>query len=483
MFYLGPDDADLLDTRRLIHQVLRPASAQNLELAWPKSHKQSNASPAPVVVGSRLPLMDRNQQWSRWCRPQAANLSGLEGLEKMKRRSQSMDGKLTFNTIRAFFKGPDDTSSKLCNDSMPHWLPEIEYHDSVKLGQVLFPAKMAGMIAGRNREKNMKPNSFTQVDIRDIGLKLLGMPREFLPLVPGLVRSLPRFGSLENDEDFCQIRLVPSSKNMSLPVPVEALPDLEIRMFLDEEEKKAYIKDVRLVTGKEKDFLQPQHAVDLRFARKKCVYARDDSVDPRITSFVRDSNFDIWGTERLGTPLGLSLSIPALAIRPHEGFDPTSHETLFVDYTSLGLEQTSSLKMAYQEPGSWPTLTYTSVEAGRIGGRRDELSLHNIRFATEQLPPSDPASSAVSISKESLSDDEHASILSRKVAALVETIEQAGKTTSNGRRSTPERTRYTVTDRKMPRKVGMVEPSVLPVDETFRRVLRGSAWRRVRDSA
>ena len=483
MFYLGPDDADFLDLRRLIHQVLRPASAQNLELAWPRNHKLSNASPAPVVVGSRLPLMDRNQQWSRWCRPQAENLSGLE---KIKRRSQSMDGKLTFNIISAFFKGPDDTSSKLCNDSMPHWLHEIEYHDSVKLGQVLFPAKMAGMIAGRKRGKNMKTNSFTQVDIRRIGLKLLGLPREFLPLIPGLVSSLHRFGSLEKNEDFCQIRLVPSSKNMSLPVPVEALPDLEIRMFLDKEEKKAYIKDVRLVTGKEKDFLQPQHAVDLRFARKKCVYARDDGVDPRITSFVRDSNFDIWGTERLGTPLGLSLSIPALAIQPHEGFDPTSHETLVVDYTSLGLEQTSSLTMAYQEPGSWSTLTYTSVEAGRIGGRRDELSLHNIRFATEPLPPSDPASSAASISKEVLSDDEHSSILSRKVAALVETIEQAGKKTSNRRRSTPEPTRYT--DRKMTRRVGMVRPPnrpgpVPPVNETFRRVLRDSAWRKVRDSA
>lgn len=457
----------------------------------------NNVTPAPVDVGSRLPLVDRNQQWSRWCCTQTENSTWeKKGKDEVPLSSllpasatQPMQDTVAFNTVKSFFQAPDDTSYKLCSNDTPYWTSEIEYHDSVKFGQVLFPAKMAGPILdtlerkrrAKNTGRNVRP-----IHTRDIALKSMKQPRAFVPLVHGLVRSLESLGSLEKSEEFWKIRLSPSSKNVSLPVPVEALPDLEIRIFVDRDERTTSIKDVRLVHGKEKDYLQPQNIVDLRFIRRQCVYAKDDSIDPRIASFVQNSNFDIWGTEQIKTPLGLSLSIPALALQPHKGFDPTSHQTLLVDYISFGLEHTSLLTMPYQEPDSWPTLTYTSVEAGRIGGRRDELSLHNLRFASKQLAPADPDSSSVSVDDESLSLDEHTSIFFQKTASLIKSIELAGtgqsdKPVDRGKSpvkglSMPEVRRWRRIKKKPFRRVEYPKASsrpgyLPPVNETVRRVV------------
>lgn len=412
--------------------------------------------------------------------------------------TQAIHGKLAFEAVTSFFEAPSNKAYKLCSNDMPYWKPEIEYHDSVNLGQVLFPAKMARSVMvsiDQNRRRIKKKNHIKPViNTREIFIGSSKQPREFLPLVPGFVRSLESLRSLEKSEDFVQIRLSPSSKNLSLPVPVETLPDLEIRISFDNENKTSSIKDVRLVDRKEMDFLQPESVVDLRFVRNKCVYAKNDSIDPRIASFVQNSHFDYWGIGRIKTPPGLSLSVPALAIQPHRNFDPKRYETLPVDYASYGLEHRSSLTMPYQEPDSWPTLTYTNIEAGPLGGRRDEVSMHNLRFASKRISPTDhPDPSAVSNMEdnEPLSNDDHTSMLFHKTDSLIETIElaasdQSVKLMDRGQGLTkglsmPELQRWRRTKMKTVRRVGTVgnpkqgtifRPGYVPrVNETVRRVV------------
>lgn len=393
--------------------------------------------------------------------------------------------------MKAFFRAPDDSSNKLRSYVSPHWKSEIECHDSVKLGQVLFPANRARTIADeleKNRRRTKTSHEIRPIHTKDIGLKASKLPREFLPLVPGLVRSLESLGPLKKSAEVLRVRLSPSPKNVSLPDHVEALPDLEIRINVDRDNKTTSIKDVALINVKQKDFLQPRNVVDLRFVRKQCVYAKDDSIDPRIMSFVQDSVFDIWGSERLKTPLGLSLSIPALAIQPHNEFDPSSYEPLLVDYTSLSLEYTSSLTIPFQDPNSWPTLTYTNVEAGPIGGRRDELSLHSFRFTSKPLFPTDnsTSSAASNIHTEPLSDDDHTSTLFQKTASLIESIEQAGMEKDDKRSlSMPElkRWRRTQMETETVRKVNSTEASdrrsrfVPPVKKPVRKVLADRSGR------
>ena len=433
-------------------------------------------------------MLDRNQEWSRWCSP---HTQGQAREKEEKDRTlpsssltgpgtQANHGKLAFNSVKSFFGAPDDTSHKFCGNNTPYWVQDTECHDSVTFGQVLFPSNLAQGVAEALRDGKKKTKKKGRVarliDNNSIGQKSLKQAREFVPLVPGLVQSLESVGPLEKSEEFLQVRLSPSSKNMSLPVPVKALPYLEMRIFFDNENKTTTIKDVRLVTKKEKDFLQPQNTVDLRFTREQRVYAnaKEDDIDPRIISFVQNSNFNIWGTERLKTPLGLSLSIPAHAVQPHNGFDPKSHDTLLVEYTSLGLEHRSSLTIPYRDPNSWPTLTYTNIEAGRVGGRRDELSLHSLRFASEQPSTTDTDPSAVSTNSESLTEDDHASILFQKTAALIDSCEQKREEKrDNTSLRMPVVKRFRRTKNTTVRKVDLPpvgEPHEAPDSERVRRV-------------
>lgn len=490
MWYLGPDDADLLETRRLIYQILRPVSSEVAKLGWGDGDKPSNASPVPVSVGSKLSMLDRIQEWSRWCSP---HTQGQAGEKEEKDRTlpsssltgpgtQANHGKSAIKSVKSFFGVPDDTGYKLCGNNTPHWVQDTECHDSVTFGQVLFPSNLAqGVAEGlRDAKKKIKKKGRVArlIDTKSIGLKSSKQVRQFVPLVPGLAQFLESVGPLEKSEEFLQVRLSPSSKNMSLPVPVKALPDLEMRILFDNENKATSIKDVRLVTKKEKDFLQPQNTVDLRFIREQRVYAnaKDDDIDPRIISFVQNSNFNIWGTERLKTPLGLSLSIPAHAVQPHNGFDPKSHDTLLVEYTSLGLEHRSSLTIPYQDSNSWPTLTYTNIEAGRVGGRRDELALHSLRFASEQPSTTDTDPAAVSTNSESLSEDEHASILFQKTAALIDSFDQKReekRDKTSLRMPVVERFRRTRPKKKTVRTVDVPpvrEPNAAPDNELVERL-------------
>ena len=352
--------------------------------------------------------------------------------------------------MKSFFGKPDDTSYKTCSTNTPYWTQDIEYHDSVKFGQVLFPASIEDTVTNKKLHDQRK----SKIEMKDIinkpWKKVLREHRDFLPLVPSLLQTVESVRPLKKSEEYLQVRLFPSSKNTSLPVPVKALPDLEIKVAFDDKNKTVSIKDVRLVTTIEQDYLQPRSVVDLRFIRKQCVYA-NAKVDPCISAFVGNSNLDIWGTERLSTPLGLSLSIPTLSVQSHRGFDPKAHESLLVDYASLGLEHRSSLTFLYQDPDSWPTLSYTNVEAGRIGGRRDELSLHSHRFLSQQqqrqqpsttsTDPAHPSSSssapAVDTETETLSEDDHAAILHHKTAALVKSIEQSGREGGAGQMMLP----------------------------------------------
>ena len=83
MYYLGPDDTDLLETQRVIQQVLRPGLTQVPKLAWSNSDRHMVVSLVPVVVGSRLSMLSRKRQWSRWSSPQGEDLP-----KNMKEREQ-----------------------------------------------------------------------------------------------------------------------------------------------------------------------------------------------------------------------------------------------------------------------------------------------------------------------------------------------------------------------------------------------------------
>lgn len=381
--------------------------------------RQPRDVPVPIDVGSALSLADRHQLWSRWCSRSIREINIKNQQEGAVTRPNTLenplDRKATARALHQFFVAPNDIYDT-SKETISQWVSNISYWDSVLLGQVLFPSH--GYKGKDATPKASKTDSGLQPKVTD-------RRRQFVTAVPGLIRALEDFGLETIDpktwnEEFLLIRLVPSFKN-SLPVPLEVVPDLEIRIFFDDSSKTSSIRDVRLVRTNELDLLLPQNTMDLRFIRRACVYSRKGGLDTQIRQFVQESNLDIWGSGRLKTPNSLKISIPRHALgsisdgRSTEGY---AHEQ--VEYTFASLEHKCEVGVPFRQPGSWADLTYTTIEAGKIGGRRDELGLKQPRRPKNAHETDENKSKG----EEAILDDEqHSASLLRKANGLINHIE------------------------------------------------------------
>ena len=313
----------------------------------------------PIDVGSGLSMVDRFQHWSRWSSPSTRSIRSTQ--------RAAQEYKQITNAFRQLFKVAGRSYQEALETEL-HWQSDITYWDSVTLGQIVFPTSNIP-----SKQELFQPS-------------LQKTPREFVTLVPGLLSSLEIMGRNRNSkprsmEEFLLIRLTPSHKN-NLPVPIEALPDLEIKILFDQDSKTSSIRGVRLVIKEELDVLQPRNTVDLRFTRRTCVYALEDGLDSTIQQFVNDSNLDIRGTGRFKTPSGLSMVIPPHSIGLSR--DGQAKDTLEqmrrarVEYDFASLDHRSEIGVDMRGPGPLTYFTYTSIEAGITGGRRDELVIKHL---------------------------------------------------------------------------------------------------------
>ena len=395
---------------------MRPKPNDQGWLFWCGDVNQAQTVPVPVDVGSGLALIHRNQQWSRWCSPKARKLREVE-VDRRKSTSPSpLDNAKAVNTLNKFL-APPEQHQDLPSETSPYWQPNIVHSDSVTLGHLIFSGPLAANLSA--------PNQRTTKAVRDD--HLVGRPkktrREFLSSIAGAFRLLQPLGSVMSKPtiaEYLQIHLAPSLG--MLPVPVEVLPNLEIRIKLSNDNMTASIEYVRLVHSKHLDFMLPQNMVDLRFIRSSSVYWRTEGAcDPRIQQFIQESNFNIWGTERLRTPTELTLDIPAHALRPHKQLvGEKVPGAMSVDYTFNSLEHRSELLIPISETGEWSNLTYTNIEAGKLGGRRDELTLNNTMESGTRLTGHDEPNTTAQPTNAKNSNA--ASILS-KVNTLINAIE------------------------------------------------------------
>ena len=395
------------------------APAKRRMLVVGRRNSKSNTLFVPVEVGNGLSLADRPQQWSRWCSQSIRAIDPNDKCKEVPSRLNTFENPLDEEKIARelnnFFAIPDDQSeiAEIAEKTRPHWMSNISYLDSAILGQVLFPTPIS------NTEKTSPKQP------KDKG------PRELITLVPGLVNSLENLG-LDNlitktwSEESLLIRLTPSPEKI-LSVPLEGIPDLEIRIFLDSTNQTTSIHEVRLVREKELDLLLPQNTTDLRFVRRSCVHSRKGGLDPSIEQFIQNSKLDIWGTGRLKTPCDLTLSIPPHALGPsHDSLTFRGFENENVRYTFASLEHRSKIGVPFHQPGSWADLTYTSIEAGKIGGRRDELVVTQQRRPKELVRETEDESENSDHQapvQETVTDAEHVASLLSKANALIQRIE------------------------------------------------------------
>lgn len=353
--YLGPSDGDLEDVRRLILQALEPAALKETKIHMDRPPTEEKVILVPVEVGTALPLNERGTEWSRW-RTGMNRKSPSESALTRGRRSKNLTGTIA-STHQFLFRRvqkKESTARHIPGNSESCWDKDLRQKTSVVFGQVLYPAKST---ASENNYHKVKSG------------------REFLTTIPGLrefLRDLPSQHMFRQEQLF--IRLTPTRWSGSQGNPTNDLPDLEIRISIDTENRTVGLHSVKLIVGEtQSDVLLPDEATDLRFLAETHL-PTGKQVDQRIRDFIEASNLNIWGQDRLKTPARLQLMIPPHALRSRIGNSkpvviPDSE--IQVDYVFAGLSHQSFFRVPYPEF----ELEYSIIEAGRTGGRRDELRI------------------------------------------------------------------------------------------------------------
>ncbi|EKD14497.1 uncharacterized protein L3040_000024 [Drepanopeziza brunnea f. sp. 'multigermtubi'] len=171
-----------------------------------------------------------------------------------------------------------------------------------------------------------------------------------------------------------------------------AFPAIEMRFTIDGVSKKAALKNIVAIVKESKtDVMLPHNNIDVRFQQRTTSQLQHESqyhdyVDP-ILDYIKKCSLSFEGSEMLQIPPAVTLPI-AKHLTRGGGFEilqkadidntkskkKTDEHVRGVEYLFAGLEVRHSIAFNYQD---W-RLLYTSIEAGKAGGRRAELKLRPI---------------------------------------------------------------------------------------------------------
>ena len=391
-------------------------------MKYAASFQNTSIAPAPIEVGHGLALEHRTRQWSRWTRSEDRDLGTTEVVYK----TRPKDGKLLIagkgdtNDLKwqtyvddiqraNDVVGQLDKLSRVAQDlqlefpESEHWLPwKEQISSSVVIGRVVYPTDSVKRVNAVYKGIRFS-EAFWQ--------SLIGR-REFLTSSNGLQPFFP----CEEDRhvtqtDYMLIKLSPkkaesplddatkvfavhrvdeakeADASVSRPLPkpepqkqsTQKVPDLEIRVNINHNQRTLDLTQVRAVLQTwESDILQPHKPCDLRFTTQRFVTASTEP-DPQILAFIASSNLDVWGSARLKTPSCLTLSVPHYGGSHDTSEIPSANlrsETQSTsrtpaEYTFSSLEHHSQISYSHRDF----SYTYTIIEAGRIGGRREEFRI------------------------------------------------------------------------------------------------------------
>jgi hypothetical protein len=221
--------------------------------------------------------------------------------------------------------------------------------------------------------------------------KSSGIHRAFSTAVPNLSMilsstSAPAISRKPSRTLVMHFQPNPFSKSSKTSKPIggaalSAFPQIEIRFSIDPKTMAFKVRDIQAVVSVgNSDLMLPESPSDVRFQQRTLspLVAFPDQYPPGIAEFIRNSNLDI-GQANFDCPPKLTVPIaPHLCKEP--GFEllgdvEEGGAMRDVEYLFAGLEIRKTVTMEYE---GW-RLNYTSIEAGRAGGRRGELRLLPVR--------------------------------------------------------------------------------------------------------
>lgn len=250
-----------------------------------------------------------------------------------------------------------------------HWADSSLCESSAVFGYILYPLLKA-----------LEARRFTHIAKANNANDILNSEHEFLSKIPGLRSFLQysRLADIEEREEL-RIRLFPDQET-GTKCQQNVFPDLDISLDINRKSEKVSFASSKLIFPEgEVHLLLPDEGTDIRFLSRSFVPSGEHP-SPRISTFIENSNLNVFGQERLRTPTNLTISVPSHAIRPVFGTKdeainktcgPDTSPNILVNYTFARLEHRSSFSGRIVG-GS---VRYTVIEAGKTGGKREELRM------------------------------------------------------------------------------------------------------------
>ena len=331
---------------------------------------------APIEVGSALPWTERRTPWTRWRDANWVRTSNHEGRTSRKSKSPSASERslsLT-HTIGQFLSEdrPNLKDADWVGGDHIHWQPYQKHMVSAVLGYIAYPvlSRLAQPNYIQARTYNSRKDQGTR--LRNAFLKTIDSRRTMVTSLPGSLEAFERLlGTNSGDYQDIRVRLQPSKVDSSTEVELRTLPEVELRVRLNDQTKHADIESVRLVRDeRESDLLLPQEVADARF-RAYTYFESKPQLDPKISNFISASNFNVWGESRLRTPSKLNLFVPRFALPESARGLIEDGNGVEVEYVFASLEYDSYMRTMYEGCRVY----YNTVEAGKTGGRRTDLWL------------------------------------------------------------------------------------------------------------
>ncbi|KAK0110134.1 hypothetical protein ONS95_002787 [Cadophora gregata] len=326
-------------------------------------------------VGNTLPWSDRLREWARWTAPtfkdktEVSNRVGAETVLVSKPMSHQRKRQTQVRTGTA----------------PTYWSPNYVTRTSAIMGKVLH-ATLAS--------PDSLPPPLTLGGNNQINA--------FSPQVPNLSRVLSKAQLIRYGEriDHLVLRFLPNpfaqttglwqdhkvDKSPGKPRAIgsqalSAFPAIEMRFTIDRKTKETALEEVRaLVQESRTDVMLPHNNVDVRFQRRTTSRLSNESIEP-IRAYIQNSNLKLSGSKLLQTPPSIRIPIESHLCREQglallgevdsKGNKIPTAAVGEVEYLFAGLEIHSALSFDYRSL----RLRYTSIESGKAGGQRAELSL------------------------------------------------------------------------------------------------------------
>ncbi|EKG17286.1 hypothetical protein MPH_05496 [Macrophomina phaseolina MS6] len=432
----GTERASVELARRILFSIIGPPTSAETSIladAEGEAFIQTSASE------SALHYRHRRKNYGRWTSPVTRNSSRSQagtseattesressGEQSANQEDQAASGdaaKVTTETQAAAqipetqseSKGAEKASELVANitdylkssTGSPSGAPEGEYPASKDARSTYWgPHSLVELYASYGNVIHKPPpasSTLTPISLEGLLNHSDKPSRTFLHAIPGFspllqyVAAHTKFQRHFNDEkypDALLFRFSPAPWDLADASSPEDFPDLGLRLMVGKNGGRARFQGLGMtIRERNIDLLLPEKAVDVRFVRREVLWTRDALARSEdVRNYLAMINMNLGGGGAIRAPAELRLRIPAWAVKNSEKYSSlpsveTEHGKEFVkEFIFTAVEHRQMVK--FDLPGDKHRISYTSVEAGRVGGRRGELRLRLRKPAkdTEEL--------------------------------------------------------------------------------------------------